>query len=923
MKRYLLILLCFILLITSSLTGCEQSGEELNEEEEDVNKEEVVNQIQIELPNLSSDTFAFDSFSDEEIANLFESESLDDYLGASPFYTSEAFKAQFKNDDYFLDRDMLIDDIIFYSEMMQLDIDSILLQLDTLMTSTSLMYESLSSNHEDVKTYSEVIDEEYSDQIMYISALSSQIEALSEKSDSEYTQAWIDYLLVHKRIELADLVVTDLAHVMQDAIILYDEYYDAYKDDFEVSFDFEMLMMDIEFVEIFDINIENIFSTISETYGKLEALESGDNYATLSALISHYEIASALQPAVDQLIPREGLSEEAVEFAKESNMYNVELTSSLIAELIDYYEIDTSIYITDKQSSNSMFAVISNPLVALVESNEKLDKHSAATLEQAKKELAKNNAIKPKEKKGFFGTLYNAVRKMPGILLEKASNAVYKTTFDYIATDYGVSKDVIKKERNRVNKEEMGRIKAGTAGSEQINDAISFIEDAEEAISMTTSSMFDENSFAGKTIKLSTKFTLGCLSGGGKGLLKMMDPNATPGELAKATLDVALTTVGGSKSLSKLVENGSKTLTTHLSKIAAPISNLVKNVGTKIASKAGNLVSKLGNTVTKISSKMTGAIQKSGKVNTFVETVSKKVSSSLNNITTKSKSLFSSLYKRGKNLKDKLNTKIPSFAKTAIKSDSFVGSAFGSSYKGMAESFIKGSIYENITKLVDETIPEFVASENENTSIQNGNADDFVSEEDSATDEEESTDVGLSEESVDSDDADANDITEDTDADTNDITEEDIVEEETINEETTSEVEVEVVEHEDASDQLVSEGQIVFGSYTGNYIDSKIGGYSFELNGNNSSIKMTITESSLNIQSYIADSMIDGTGMTYNFDNYNVSNNIVTVTNIDDEGDRQDFIITFNNNGTFNATIAIYDSGQVIGNLKVIGELLN
>ena len=79
-----------------------------------------VSNIYFTIWSSSSKTFAFSELNDDDITHLFESDSLDDYNAASPLYTSDAFKAQFKDTDYFLDRYFLIDDLIFSSQMMEL-----------------------------------------------------------------------------------------------------------------------------------------------------------------------------------------------------------------------------------------------------------------------------------------------------------------------------------------------------------------------------------------------------------------------------------------------------------------------------------------------------------------------------------------------------------------------------------------------------------------------------------------------------------------------------------------------------------------------------------------------------------------------------------------------------------------------------------
>jgi len=925
----------WLLITIIMVTGCGNTPKEL----EKSSQTEATGKVLFDETLITNNVFTLDTLSDEGMVELLYADTYDDLIGASPFYVSDLFKNQFEDVTYFDERALLISKIMIDRQQMMSQAIALLESLDLFQNQVLDAYAREAEKDTSLKAYYEEQLETYSDELLYLTLIESQIEALetSEATDA-YTVAWEDYFRLIKSNDFVTRELAFLARLAQDAVLLNDTLpQTGHLDDLLNS------MM------AYDEQIGDMLSVYKTIQSDLIALEKADAYATLSLMIYLHDVNMTLEEPLKRWSTETDASDDLVGLALESNRYMIEATGIMGAYLIDLYQLDLKYAEGEDKAAYLKGDLV--PAVLMAASTKEVSASSA--IDDAKETLSSAKAKKLNKPKGFFSTVIDAVRRVPGILIEKTSNAVYKTALDYYEEDYELEKGTFDEEKKRADQQTFERIQNATAGSETLNHATKMIEAVEDSVGNLSDSLLGKENTLSKVIKASSKFTAGCFTGASKSLIKLLDPTATPGEMAKAGLDVGLTVVGGSKTAEKLFNTGNSVVTKFLGKKIDTVKNFAVGTTKSLLGKTKTFFSSATNAVGSFfgiakssTQKLSNTIVSTGK--TFVKATTKVVEVG--------KKLFTSSVDKGKKVYQKLTGKLGKVAQKGIESESIIGNVIGDNASDIFEAYVVGSVYDEIPNFVDKVIPEFFSSvsdtftenqedthttegdtetglgvksdtsetdqietegnhssdreEDQNTTDGAANSLDSVNQ-----DNEEKMDATKNETQVVENENSANDMTDaDKEIDVSTAEEEDTsVVDETTEEE--GQIQAEPTEHE------ALDNSQYYGTYQGAYKPASIAGMSFDLNASNSSVTLTLSETQVVMESYIKDPMLDGSGITYRFDTYSISDTgAMELAYRDDEGDKQVFNIQFLSGHKLTGSITLYDGSTAFGTLNFYAE---
>ena len=699
---------CLILMVLV-FVGCdkkesETSGSKVNDEV--LVEEDLPEEVAIEIPDLSSDIFKIDTLTEADLLAIMDEMSYEDSLSASPLFISQGIQMYFKDQSYFTDRQFFVEDLLLTSRLLQGDLEMILFEIDTLIPEVIQAYEDFVLVEPDIGPYLEDIKKTYADHVLALTYLENQISALESKDEDSFNQAWLDFLRIQKQLALTEMAIQVFGRVLHDAEILVASYENTYAQDFNLTMTLDFLKMDLDFAELYDTNVENALNAMATIYHQLGQLEQSDAYMTLGLLIHLNQRADRLRDPLSQLQAREGLTEETIEFAQLANDYQYEATLTLTAHLMEDYDLTLD-------GVNLSAAMPSLPWMMAGSSafNEDPEAYSQAAMNQSKAALKEK--IEPvKAKKSFWSKLKATVRELPGVVIEKASTAVYNYAFESAAEEYGLSKDVIDAEKKRVKDQEWDRIVKGTAGSTAIKDAIGYLDKVDESIGNLSDYALGSDNSMSKAIKESSKFLIGSFTAGSKGALKLMDQTASPGEIAKASLDVTLTVIGGSTKINALVENSSKKLVSYLGTKSRPISDLATRYGAKLVAGAKKITASVKESGSKVFLKTVEKLSVSPKTNALLS----KTVNTLSKASAKLKDTASATFEKVMALTDdfgaSLNSKYDDLvAKSTLIDKKIVTDAVGGSMGAVTENYLKGLVYSEIPNLVDNIIPKLVSDD--------------------------------------------------------------------------------------------------------------------------------------------------------------------------------------------------------------------
>ncbi|MDN5298224.1 MAG: hypothetical protein PWP51_777 [Clostridiales bacterium] len=957
MKRRLgIMLLIFVLIATGCSTTTSKTADETPTM---VAKSMTESVVQVDY---FSDLFALDDMNNADITAMLASESYDDLVAASPFYTSDIFRLQFEDQQYFEMRNSAIEETIRTGDQMYENGQKLTLMIEEAQKVILAAYADKAESESVISAYYQTMLNDYSDEMMYLSLLKAQIDGLEAATGDAYTDAWFSYMRVTKQNDFTIREIAWVARLVQDAVLLRDAYPNELKD----------LEDEVVSLNAKEADITVLMDQLNTVLYRLDALEKADAYATVSLLkyLENYNLT--IQPSIRALVPREGLDAESIELAISTNAYMIESIRLMGATLVDLYQLDERYATGEKQTGMEAFSLTS--AVFMAASSE--DTTSESALADAKATL--NKVPKKTEPPGFFNVMYNAIRKVPGILIEKTSTAVYKQALNYYADDYGLDESVFDEDKVRADKEAYHRIQSGTAGSETIHSAQAYITSAEESIGKLSDAMLGKDSTLSKVIKGSSKFAIGCFTGASKSMLTLMDPTATAGDLAKASVDVTLAAAGSSKTVEKIFKAGKSKVLSFFG-IKASTATAVKETTKTLLGKASNFLSKAKSTAGNFIESAIGSVNQASKFGKFITGAGEVLSKATTTVVESSKKLFTSMADSTSKIYKTFTGKMGTLAQKTVENESLIGKAVGSSYGEVLEGYVKGSVYDKIPTFVNSTLA-WVKSETETASAAEGvkgdasslndaaeaaamdalNAQQSNAADDSAeSDENSSMEAAAAgsdyfgNEAVNTTDAadtnaevninaEANAEAENSDTENMDTENMDTENMDTGNMDMENEdADTEKADAEDANDKNVNaedagddaaitevpsseimttdNASLYEGTYKGAFQPSTIAGMAFDFNASNSSLTMTVAKNKITIVTTFDSPMLEGDTMTFN--QYSIDDaGKMKLTRIDDEGDKQVINVQFLDAHKITGTVTLFDGNAAMGDLKFSGQ---
>jgi hypothetical protein len=931
MKRRLgIMLLIFVL----TATGCSTTTSKATDVTSTNTKAEQTSEQSAEASveeDFFSDLFAADEMTNSEISTMLASDSYEDLIAASPFYTSDLFRMQFEDQTYFKLRETVIDTTIQTGNRMYENGQKLTLMVEEAQKVILSAYAEKAGEADVLADYYQTMLNDYSDALVYLSMLKAQIDGLEALTGDAYTDAWFTYMRLTKQNDFVTREVAWIARLVQDALLLYDAYPDelGYLED-------EVVSLSAKETEITAL-IDDLYTITSQ----LEQLEKADAYATISLLKYMAHFNETIQPSLKALTPREGLDQEAIDF---------ESIRLMGATLIDLYALDDR-YATGESKAvmapSSLLTAVLTAASSEATSSESAMSDAEATLETTPKKT---------ESPGFFNVMYNAIRKVPGILIEKTSTAVYKQALNYYADDYGLDESVFDEEKERADKEAYNRIQSGT-GSETIHAAQNYITKAEDSIGKLSDTMLGEDSTLSQVIKGSSKFTIGCFTGAAKSMLTLMDSTASVGDLAKATVDVSLAAVASSKSVEKIFKVGKSKVLSFFG-IKASTATAAKETTKALLGKASTVISKVKNAAGNFIESALGTANQGSKFGKFISGAGEVLSKATSNIVSSSKKIFSSIADSSSSLYNTLTGKIGSISQKAVQNEGFISKAIGGSYTEVLTGYVKGCVYDQIPTFVDSTM-DWVASEteaasaadttgaisgdslsaaaeaaatsalgdvlsnNESVSTESDNdvaapdTADAVETEDSEADSEAEPGAAVDSDDAASSEADTEVIGDSEAASTSETGDDSQGTADT--DEAGNVEETEAAESTEENSGGTADPAPYYGTYKGAYQPSKIAGMTLDFNDSNTIFTMEISESKIVVSSAFNSPMLEGDTMT--FSTYSISaDGKMRLSRIDDEGDKQVINVQFLEGHRLTGAVTLYDGSTAIGDLKFYGQ---
>lgn len=565
-------------------------------------------------------------------------ETLNDALAASPLYMPEYLREEPAWQPYLERRDQKVADMLRQSEAAWMNIQSLLYYVDNMQSAVLSAWQTLGREDADVAALAEIMARDYGDNMVKLSLLVAQIETLMESSADPYTQAWNDYNLVVKRMELTRLGLEQAARIIQDGYVL--ENHAAGDPRFSLmSSSIDQMRSSLANMEEDDWLLEDALLHMAETSKRFEDLERADAYFALSMLEDGIFQLESVREGMENLTPREGLTEDDINAAVLSTSLQRELSLILADDLASTYGLETEIATSWIPAA---YAAADSP-------------RGSAALEKAAESLEvsypRNDPEKPVAR-GFFRTIKDAVTKLPGMLIEKASTQVYKYAFKKAAQEYELDAEAVDEEFHRVEEEERRRIRSGEAGSEAINNGIRLIERAESVVGEVALGILGKDSVSGRTIMAGSRFVAGMVTSSGKSAMKLMDPKASTGETALALVDVVMAGVGSSKVAENALKKANNQLTGYLGRKLTSTADFGKKIMEPFSRSLGSIKDKLYSAGKESLDELALALGKAPKVNSMLAST---------------KDMTSGLVARGKTVLERMYSQTASWGEDALK----------------------------------------------------------------------------------------------------------------------------------------------------------------------------------------------------------------------------------------------------------------
>jgi len=519
--------------------------------------------------------FALNQLSQEEVEALTASDTLMDLMLASPFYLSEATEGLFQDKRYFDAHRQQVKALLERSGTFEFDVSLIQVQNDYLQGVVLSVAQELAAEDPDIEMYYYPMLFEYRDMNASLSLLKSEIEALKTPAANDYTQAWQDYLLIQKKIALAQETLLMMTRLTQDALLLQEEVAPRVAEGMFKSGDMENLDTVLEILPGFEYGFDAILLEMDYYLNVQEALKRSDAYLSLAMTEAMEKASESMGNSLAAAAPQGEVTAEMLTLAREANRLHqesarewkralssdeslmpvdalrqqlserMEHTGQSVAQVeakggeIAEGRIAASQDLSTFRTLPTLWLVAAADTTDIAGMSDAQVLYEQAVAEAQASEIKRVIPEELPEKPGFFQRMKQKVTNVTGRILERANTVTYNYFFEDYAAEIGVDAKEIAAEKQRVREEEARRIRDGEAGSAVINQAIGWMEAQEQkVVDWVGSGVGDDENLIWVT-KAAAKYGLGKFTDGSKGILRLMDPKATNAQLSKAVLDIA------------------------------------------------------------------------------------------------------------------------------------------------------------------------------------------------------------------------------------------------------------------------------------------------------------------------------------------------------------------------------------------------
>lgn len=867
MKNFISYLLVFLLLFSIlPLTGCTDNQSSNIETSQDLS-----NSFNWTINNSIVDFSS--SYTDEE-RNTLLSGSLDTYIVSSPLYYDPAFQLPWTDKEYFKLRQDLIDNIILETDQVLSSIDILLDLLNDIDSKIFSSYENI-SKLDNIDSYINVLENDYSNLIYTELVLREKIDIYKNFSEDYFDKSMDQYFYILSVYELQSVILNHLGRISSDIEFIVGQYNNS--TDISIRESVDDILTTLDSYTKYDKNVSSLVSYGDYIAKSINALEESDKYFSVASITITESISEEILINKTSIENTENIDKDTKDLILTTAEFYKEFSAILKEELLNSIDIELL-----NETSNSD-TIISN-LFLIAEATEN-DKTSTASkyIDVSKKTLSVSKT-KVDEKVSFFGLLKKIAVNAPSIttkaLGDLASRIQHKTQSfveEKYLQSYGVDKKQIDSIMKKSNDDFEQRRKEGKQYGDAYNQIYSKFEDIENIPGDLSEKILGKNTLS-KTIRGAGKFLTGTVTGLGKGVVKIMNPESKNSDYIDGGIDVTLSIIPGLDIFGKL--SGA---------IIKKSNTAIKFLGQKTYGLSKTLISKISknkevitNTFSKIG-KFTGV----KKLSNYLVNTGKKAGA----IFSKAKNKFTSIFTNSKPSKiiSSIKNKVSS---TLQNENSLVRSILGNSGEETVGNYLASLMWNEVkgqAKLLDtknSSESTSIKSSNNNSTSRELTTDtkDIISEE-----SEKSISISPSTENTEKS------ITNDADVET--PTKENIK------------------DGENSVESKIPENYIFYGTYSGYLTSANVGGMDISVNKNNTSSTITILED----KSATMKVSISGTGvldMNSTFDGTitSIKDNKISITFIDDEGDQE--ILNANiNQMTLSGSITLVVDGENIGTL--------
>jgi hypothetical protein len=696
-KMFVIWSLAVVLLVWSlPLTGC------LPNDTSDSSLEDPQTNQDTKAPIGSLDPNTFSKLIWHDESSLM---SLQDHLAASPFLTTPLGIDTEQDKDYQSKRQFLIQEVIGASKMMDFNTRNLLYDIDNTQGTLLDAYKTVGLYDTEFAAVYDMLKTTFAQDMQKMTLLLTQLDSLKEEENDDFIKAWNDYTHVYKTLELSMMTLDQITFIIQQSFI-FDEALKQRPDLSSYHHIADTLLQILENMLQLENTLNPQLAYIAQTLENLMKIEQADAYYVLSKLEGLLEEQESFHARLQSAKTREGLTQEDIELAMTSVQLSIELLYNQLAQLATEYDLNI-------ETANSKPWI---PFVVYAHAQDPSSERANQALEKAMNELTPsqvqvNSSATPA--RGFFKTIKEGITKLPGALIEKASTTVYKYAFSEAAKEYGLDRTAVEDEFKRVEAEELRRIVEGQAGTQAIRDGIHLIEDIEGLPGEFATAILGKDSTSAKVIKEGSKFTIGFLTGSGKSLMTLLDPQASTGETTLALIDVAFCGIGSSKTAQNTLKVVNQNITEYASRKLIPISEFGNKLITPFSKAVTKTKDKLISIGTEFMDSAATKLTQSPKGSQLVQTLKNKATPLISS----AKDKVDDLYYRTKYLADDATDfakqQYDDMLRETTINNSLLDLAMELKLEDAIANYVKGLIYGQIPTLVDDYIPEFLLGKEE------------------------------------------------------------------------------------------------------------------------------------------------------------------------------------------------------------------